>query len=304
MKATISANPSAVALGTFDGLHKGHTAVIRSALAFKAQGLTPCVLLFDKHPQLVLTGKAPVAILPESLRLKELDEMGVRHFSVPFEDVRHLTATEFFSEVLIKRLHAKAVCCGYDYRFGHDGEGNAALLKSLCEKSGLAYRVTQAVNFEDLPISSTRIRTAVESGDLEAASAMLGRDFSYNFEVVGGKKLGRKLGVPTINQNFPEGFVIPKAGVYISRALIDGVWHSSVTDIGFRPTFNGSSLRSETSIVDFSGDLYGRRIEVALMKYLRAERKFSSPRALKEQIARDIQAAREYFLEHEKNADI
>lgn len=299
MLSTIFDKPSAVALGTFDGLHKGHTAVINSALAFKAQGLTPCVLLFDKHPQLVLTGKAPVAILPESLRLKELDEMGVHHFTIPFEEVRNLTATEFLEEVLVKRLSAKAVCCGYDYRFGHDGAGDADLLKKLCEERNLACKVTHAVKYDGLPISSTRIRTAIENGDLEAARAMLGRAFSYNFEVVGGKKLGRQLGIPTINQHFPEGFVIPKVGVYISGAIVDGVRYAGVTDIGFRPTFNESTLRSETCIMDFSGDLYGHRIEVELMKYLRPERKFDSPQALSEQIRRDIQDAKEYF--HDKN---
>lgn len=298
MLSTIFDKPSAVALGTFDGLHKGHTAVINSALAFKAQGLTPCVLLFDKHPQLVLTGKAPVAILPESLRLKELDAMGVRHFTIPFEEVRNLTATAFLEDVLMKRLHAKAVCCGYDYRFGHDGAGDADLLKTLCEERNLACKVTHAITYDSLPISSTRIRTAIENGDLETANAMLGRAFSYNFEVVGGKKLGRQLGIPTINQNFPEGFVIPKYGVYISGAIVDGARYTAVTDIGFRPTFNGSSLRSETCIMDFSGDLYGRRIEVELVKYLRPERKFESPQALSEQIRRDIQDAKEYF--HEK----
>ena len=302
MLSTIFDKPSAVALGTFDGLHKGHTAVINSALAFKAQGLVPCVLLFDKHPQLVLTGKAPVEILPESLRFKELDKMGVRHFTVSFEEVRNLTATEFLEEILIKRLDAKAVCCGYDYRFGHDGAGDAVLLKTLCEERNLACKVTQAINFEGLPISSTRIRAAVENADLAAANAMLGRAFSYDFEVVGGKKLGRQLGIPTINQNFPDGFVIPKYGVYISGAVVDGIRYAAVTDIGFRPTFNESTLRSETCITDFSGDLYGRRVEVGLMKYLRAEQKFDSPQALSEQIRCDMQAAKAYFSE--KNADI
>lgn len=295
MLSTIFDKPSAVALGTFDGLHKGHKAVINSALALKAQGLTPCVLLFDKHPQQVLTGKAPVAILSETLRVKELDEMGVCHFVISFEEVRNLTSTAFLEEILVKRLKAKAVCCGYDYRFGHDG-ADAVQLKALCEERALECKVTHAVKFEGLPISSTRIRTAIENGELEAANAMLGRAFAYDFEVVGGKKLGRKLGIPTINQNFPEGFVIPKYGVYVSQAIVDGTRHVSVTDIGFRPTFNGGALRSETSIVDFSGDLYGCRIEVGLMKYLRAEQKFDTPHALVEQIKCDIKNAREYFL--------
>ena len=301
MLSTIFDKPSAMALGTFDGLHKGHTAVISRAAEFRAQGLEPCVLLFDRHPQQILTGKAPAEILPASLRIKELEKMGVRHFTVSFEEVRSLSAREFVEEILMKKLDAKAVCCGYDYRFGHDGAGDAALLKKLGKELGLAVKVVSAVKYEGEPVSSTRIRTAVESGDIEAANAMLGRAFSYNFEVIGGKKLGRLLGVPTINQSFPEGFVIPKYGVYVSRAFADGCWHAAVTDIGFRPTFNESILRSETCISDFSGDLYGQHIEVGLLKYLRPEEKFASPQALRGQITRDIQSAKEYFAAHKIN---
>ena len=295
MLSTIFNKPSAVALGTFDGLHTGHTAVIASAAAFKAQGLVPCVLLFDKHPQLVLTGKAPAEILPASLRKKELEKMGVRHFTISFEEVRGMTAAEFFEQILVNRMNAKAVCCGYDYRFGHDGAGDSALLKTLCEAFGLTLKVAAAVKFEGEPVSSTRIRAAIETGSIEAANAMLGRAFSYNFEVKGGKKLGRILGVPTINQNFPEGFVIPKSGVYVSKAFVDGAWHAAVTDIGVRPTFHETTLRSETCISDFSGDLYGRRVEVGLVKYLRAERKFPTAAELSEQIRRDIKQAEAYF---------
>ncbi len=296
MLSTIFDKPSAVALGTFDGLHKGHTAVINSTLSFAAAGgLIPCVLLFDNHPQLILTGKAPAEILPASLRIKELEKMGVRHFTVSFEEVQGLTAGEFVAEILINKLNAKAVCCGYDYRFGHDGAGDVELLKELCAKFQLELKINEAVNYKGEPVSSTRIRTAIESGDIEGANAMLGRTFSYDFEVVGGKKLGRQLGVPTINQGFPGGFVIPKHGVYVSQAVVDGCCHAAVTDIGCRPTFNECTLRSETCISEFSGDLYGQHIEVGLLKYLRPEEKFTTPQELREQITRDIQSAKEYF---------
>ena len=295
MQSTIFDKPSAVALGTFDGLHIGHTAVIESAAAFKTQGLVPCVLLFDKHPQYVLTGKAPAEILPASLREKELEKMGVHHFTISFEEVRGMTAADFVEQILVKRMNAKAVCCGYDYRFGHDGTGDAALLKTLCEVFALTLKVAAAVMFEGEPVSSTRIRAAIENGSIEAANAMLGRAFSYNFTVVGGKKLGRILGVPTINQSFPEGFVVPKSGVYVSKASVDGAWHTAVTDIGVRPTFNESKLRSETCISDFEGDLYGQGVEVGLVKYLRAEQKFPTAAELSEQSRRDIEQAKAYF---------
>lgn len=295
MLAKIFDKPSAVALGSFDGLHKGHTAVINSSLSFAARGLIPCVLLFDKHPQQVLTGKAPAEILSPSLKEKELEKMGVCHFTVAFEEVRNLTAREFVEEILIKKLDAKAICCGYDYRFGHDGAGDAELLKELCAEFHLELKVTAAVNYKGEPVSSTRIRAAVEAGDIETANEMLGRAFSYDFKVIGGKRLGRRLGTPTINQHFPEGFVVPKYGVYISKAYVDGFWHAAVTDIGFRPTFESNTLRSETCILGFSGDLYGKNVEVGLLKYLRPEQKFSSLNELSNQIKLDSQKAAEYF---------
>lgn len=295
MQATIFDRPSAVALGTFDGLHKGHMAVIGSTLSFLNEGLTPCVLLFDKHPQFVLSGKAPAEILPETLREKELEKTGVCPFTVSFEEVRNLTAREFVEEILVKKLNARAICCGYDYRFGHDGTGNAELLKEICSELKLKLKVSHPVNYKGNPISSTRIREAIGNGDMEAANDMLGRAFSYDFEVVGGEKLGRLLGTPTINQHFPEGFVIPKYGVYASKAYVDGFWHAAVTDIGLRPTFNADTLRSETCIMDFSGNLYGAKVEVGLLKYLRAEKKFSSADALSNQIKLDLVKAKGYF---------
>jgi len=295
MQATIFGQPSAVALGTFDGLHKGHLAVISSAVAFREEGLAPCVLLFDKHPQTVISGRAPAEILTDSLKKKALDKMGVCYFTVPFEDVRNLTAGEFFEDVLLKKMNARAVCCGYDYRFGHDGAGDAVLLKELCTASRIKCSITPAVSFAGEPISSTRIREAIVNGDVENANKMLGRAFSYNFEVAAGEKLGRLLGTPTINQHFPEGFVVPKNGVYISKALVEGSWHAAVTDIGMRPTFDSSELRSETCIMNFSGNLYGQQVEVGLLKYLRPEKKFSSLATLSRQIKLDIQKAAEYF---------
>jgi len=300
MLATIFDKPSAVALGSFDGLHKGHTAVINSSLSFAARGLIPCVLLFDKHPQQILTGKAPAEILPVSLKINELEKMGVRHFMVSFEEVRNLTAREFVEEILIKKLDAKAVCCGYDYRFGHDGKGDAELLKELCAEFHLELKVTAAVNYKGEPVSSTRIRAAIEAGDIETANEMLGRAFSYNFEVVSGKRLGRRLGTPTINQQFPEGFVVPKYGVYISKAFVKDKWHVAVTDIGFRPTFESNTLRSETCILDFSGNLYGKNVEVGLLKYLRPEQKFTTLDGLSNQIKQDSLKAAEYFGNTEK----
>jgi len=237
MLAKIFDNPRRLRSAASTGCTKGHTAVINSSLSYAARGLIPCVLLFDKHPQQVLTGKTPAEILSPSLKEKELEKMGVCHFTVAFEEVRNLTAREFVEEILIKKLDAKAICCGYDYRFGHDGAGDAELLKELCAEFHLELKVTAAVNYKGEPVSSTRIRAAVEAGDIETANEMLGRAFSYDFKVIGGKRLGRRLGTPTINQHFPEGFVVPNTGVYISKAYVDGFWHAAVDGYRLPPHF-------------------------------------------------------------------
>lgn len=291
-----SKQPLAVALGTFDGLHRGHRAVIDAALTFGDSGMTPCVLLFDVHPQSVLDGHAPPEILTSAMRDKELEKAGIRTVKIPFESVRHLSAEAFIADVLVNDLGAAAVCCGYDYRFGHDATGNIGTLRELCARFGLRVLIADAVTYKGEAVSSTRIRACIEGGLIEDANEMLGRVFSYDFEVVGGDRLGRLLGAPTINQHFPDGFAVPKAGVYISRALVEGFWHTAVTNIGMRPTLNGQTLRSETCIMEFSGDLYGQHVEVGLIKYLREEIKFSSLDDLSRQIRLDAQAARAFPL--------
>lgn len=287
--------PSAVALGNFDGLHKGHAAVINASLSYAKEGLVPLVLLFEPHPEQVIYGIAPAEIMTASLRTQELDRLGAGHITMPFTEIRSLPPRAFLEDILMKKLNARAVCCGYDYRFGYGGTGGVALLKELCPQLGLKISVVDAVYFNGSPISSTRIRAAVAAGEIEQANIMLGRAFSYDFEVVGGDRLGRLIGAPTINQLFPDGFAVPKQGVYASKTLVGDVLHASVTNIGVRPTIDGNILRSETCIADFSGDLYGRNVEVGLLKYIRAEAKFRSLKELSLQIETDMRQAVELF---------
>jgi FAD synthase len=168
----------AVALGTFDGLHRGHRAVIDAALTFGDSGMTPCVLLFDVHPQSVLDGHAPPEILTPAMRDKELEKAGIRTVKIPFESVRHLSAEAFVADVLVNDLGTAAVCCGYDYRFGHDATGNVDTLRELCARFGLRVLIADAVTYKGEAVSSTRIRACIEGGLIEDANEMLGRVFS------------------------------------------------------------------------------------------------------------------------------
>ncbi len=291
---------TAVALGSFDGLHKGHISVIASALSLRASGLFPVILLFDEHPMKIL-GSAPDEILQKHLRRKILEGMGICIEDIEFGQIYNMTAEEFFREILVKKLNAGALCCGENYRFGAGGTGNCELLKKLCAESGTKLYVSESVQYEDEPVSSTRIRSAIKSGDLKSAGDMLGRLFFYDGEVMPGDRRGRKMGFPTANQFFENGFIVPSFGVYASRVTVRGSMFRGVTNIGVRPTFGISNPRSETHIEGFEGDIYGENIEVALIEKIRDEVKFSSMGELAEQIEKDSRAARCIFEKRGEN---
>lgn len=283
---------TAVALGNFDGLHKGHLAVINKAVAQKSNGLLPCILTFDSHPLKILTGSAPKRIMTRTLCEKTTEKLGCKTVRLPFEDVRNMTPEEFFNEILINKLNVGFVSCGFNYHFGKMGKGTAETLRKLCENAEIGFECAKEVLYKNDIISSTRIRQLIENGDIEEANIMLGRHFAYDTEVIHGDKIGKKLlGIPTINQLFPEWHVIPKCGVYASATEVDGRQYPSMTNIGKRPTVNGDQLRSETCIIGFSGDLYGTHPEVKLIKLIREEKKFPSLEALSEQLKKDSEKA-------------
>lgn len=278
-----------VALGTFDGLHIGHKAVLFSDKKAYDKRI---VLLFNEHPQKLLTGKNPGELLTRAKKESILKEWGYEPQYIDFGEISEEAPEEFIDEILIKRYGATALCCGFNYRFGKKASGDVALLKRLCGEREMSLTVCNEIDYEALPVSSTRIRTAIVSGDIETANKMLGYHFSYDFEVVHGDARGRILGSPTINQFFPEDFTVAEFGVYASYTVVDGKKYVSVTNIGVRPTVEGvSEKRSETNIIGFNGDLYGQRIEVSLLKKIRNEMKFNSFDELSNQIAIDREKA-------------
>lgn len=296
---------TAVALGSFDGLHKGHMSVIACTAEFEREcGLSPHVLLFDNHPALILKGSAPDKILQDSLRDEILKTEGIKTSVIPFIYIKDMSCREFFEKILLEKLNAGAVCCGWNYRFGKGGEGDCKTLKSLCEEYGVMLKIVPHVDFDGEPISSTKIRKAIKNGDIPLANAMLGREFRYKATVVSGHQRGRLIGAPTINQHFEKNFVLPKKGVYASVTVVEGTQYPSVTNIGLRPSFENEDFRSETCILDFSGDLYGQDIEVRLLEYLRDEIKFDSIQALSTQIEKDAEKSKEIFGERGENSNV
>ncbi len=296
---------TSVTLGSFDGLHKGHMTVI--ACAFEMQqkhGFSPLVLLFDSHPMLTVAGKAPDMILQPSVRDELIAATGAGKRIVSFREVKNMTCREFFEKILVGQLNAGGICCGWNYRFGKNNEGGIDVLKALCAEYGVELMITPPVDYDGKPVSSTRIRQAVEGGNIPLANAMLGREFRYKQVVVSGYQRGRLIGAPTINQRFDDGFVKPKKGVYASVTVVDGREYPSVTNIGLRPSFENEDFRSETCILGFSGNLYGLEIEVRLLDYLRDEIKFGSMDELSEQIRIDAEKSEEIFKNRGESGNV
>lgn len=295
--------PTALALGNFDGLHDGHAFVLEKALsAAKEKGLAPAVLLFDEHPKKILTGKKPPMLMTEEMKKECFEKAGFSVATVSFEKAKDLSPGEFLNEIK-NGLNVKVICCGYNYRFGKGAAGSVETLRELCSNSDMELFAVEEKTFENSAISSTRIRAAIEKGDIEKANAMLGREFCYKFEVVSGDKRGRLLGFPTANQFFPEDFVKPRAGVYASKVFLNNRWYPAVTDIGIRPTIGTSSFRSETCILGFSDNLYGKKLTVYLLSFMRDECKFEGMEQLKAAITKDAEKAMFIFKRNENGKE-
>lgn len=283
----------AVALGFFDGLHIGHAAVVSRTLSYQQEGLCPCVFTFTMdggHPAAKSTANA---LTTERQKEQLLESWGVRLVLCPdFSEFHAMEPESFVDEILVRRLNANAACCGEDFRFGKKAAGDVGQLAALCQARGIRLDVVPPVTFEGERVSSTRIRSLLGEGRVADANRMLGRAFGYDFTVVRGKQLGLKLDSPTINQRLPDGFVPLRHGVYASVSFAGGAWHPSVTNIGLRPTVEDTTaVNSETYICGFSGDLYGARVEVRLLAFLRPEQRFPSVEALRARIHADAEAS-------------
>lgn len=284
-------NPCSMALGAFDGLHCGHMAVIHAACAPGKEGQRwePAVFTFRTSPSgnsAVLTGRDKERIL-EHTGIQTL-------YSLEFQEVRDWEAETFVREVIFGKCNARRLCCGEDFRFGKDAKGDVTLLRRLCEEKGVELYVVPAVMDGGEKVSSTRIRKAVEEGNIPLANRLLGRPFGFSLEVIHGNHIGGSLlGTPTINQAIPEGFVLPRFGVYASWCRVGGQYFYGVTDVGVKPTVGSDKVLAETWMPDFTGDLYGKRVRVFLLEFLRPERKFDSLEELKAAIEKNGLEAKE-----------
>jgi riboflavin kinase/FMN adenylyltransferase len=291
---------SVLAIGNFDGIHRGHQAILRSAVA-RAQALhaVATALTFDPSPRKVLRPEsAPLRLSTNAQRMEWFSALGLEAALVlPFTlELAQLSPTDFVEQILVRDLHVKTILVGEDFHFGHKQAGNVKLLKELGTKNDFDVVIIPPVQYRGEIVSSTIIRREVAEGDVSHAGRLLGRPFALTGEVVSGTGTGRKFTFPTLNLA-AEQELLPARGVYITRTFFDCETCSrrSVTNIGVRPTFNGSALSVETHLLDFQGTSTPNRIEVRFWNRLREEKKFNGPEELRAQIARDIATANKFF---------
>jgi riboflavin kinase/FMN adenylyltransferase len=289
-----------VAIGVFDGVHLGHQQVIRQTLADARQHEgVPVVITFDRHPNAVVApDRVPPMLYSLPQKLRSIESLGIAHtLLLHFDRAFSQQTGEQFIRALARdfgQLHS--VCVGADFNFGHKRSGNVALLKQLGAELTFTVHGLAALALDGETVSSTRIREAVRTGDLAAASQMLGREYAVAGPVIRGDQLGRKLGFPTANLDV-TGLVLPPNGVYAVHARVAGREHRGALNLGFRPTLASPTprLQCEVHLLDFAEEIYGQELELSFAAKLRDEQKFPDVEALKSQITRDLAAARAIF---------
>jgi riboflavin kinase / FMN adenylyltransferase len=287
--------PSVVALGTFDGVHLGHRSILGTALArARAVGLDAVACTFDRHPMEILSpDRAPLPITTVEERLTLIGEAGV-DAAIVLAFTRELAAIEpeaFVKDVLLDRLRAREVVVGYNHRFGRAARGDARLLEELAGRFGFQAHVVPPTAVDGVAVSSSEIRAALQRGDVSSAARSLGRLYWISGRVTSGAGRGRTLGFPTANIA-PERPLLVARGVYRGVVAHPGGRHGAVVNVGVRPTFGETALAVEAHLLDFTGDLYGRQVQLDFVERLRDEMRFPSVDDLKAQVARDIAAAR------------
>lgn len=286
----------AVALGLFDGVHLGHREVIKYPVQLEKNKFVPSVFTFKNSSLYKKQGRSIEYIYTDTQKETIIINLGIKEiFSLNFNIIKNLSGEEFVREILIKTINAEYVVCGDDFKFGKNASCGIRELSELGKKYNLIVRIAENVKLQNESVSSRKIRECLKNGDIQTANIMLGSDYHIDGEVVHGRQLGRTLNFPTINQAFEFNQLVPRKGVYQSVANVNGILYDSITNIGVRPTVDDEiQPLSETHILNFSGDIYGRNINVTLKKFIRDEKKFSSVEELRNQISEDINTINKY----------
>lgn len=294
---------SAITLGKFDGLHRGHQLLIHRVLQKKKEGYTTAIFTFDTPPNRLLNGQSGGTILTNQERRTlaerfQLDWM----IQCPFtKEVACMEPEDFIREVLVEKMNVGFIVVGKDFRFGYQRKGDTELLFQLSKRYGYQVVVLSKEQYQGRDISSSYIRETLSTGDVELAGILLGYPFFISGKVIFGKQFGRQMGIPTANQLPDARKLLPPNGVYASRVWLEEKWYYGMTNIGVRPTVEHTSQKNvETYLFDYQGDLYGRELTVQLLHYERPEVRFDSAEGLKQQLYLDLVTTKEWLYTENK----
>ena len=287
----IAGQNTAIALGTFDGLHVGHQELIRT-LKSNAAGLKTMASTFSNIPASFFDNNKRLLFTPEE-KTRTFEKLGLDYlFMEPFDEHIANMAPDDFARYLFDTLGAKLLVVGFNYTYGYKAGGNAEHLKSFAKRYGARVEIVSAINMLGEPVSSTRVRKALKDGDAELAEKLLGRPYEYVNTVEQGKHLGRTIGFPTVNFYPSDDKLSPRTGVYASIAEYNGIEYPAMTNIGVRPTVeNTQRLNVETNIMGFNKDIYGQQVIIKLKHFIRPEQKFAGVEELKAQLTKDRQTS-------------
>ena len=288
-----------IALGFFDGVHIGHAKLLeRIKLRASETGFIPAVLSFDRHPDALIKGESVPLINSASDRAELIERLfGVSSvFFLRFDQALRSLGWREFLDMAVNKYNASHLVAGADFRFGYQGGGDAENLYSYCSENGLGCDIIPQVYSEGIAVSSTFIRDLLTSGEIERANRFLGHPHILTGTVRHGKRLGREIGAPTVNMSFPKGVLIPARGVYCAKAHFGDETRNAVTNIGIKPTVgNNEHITVESHLLDYDGDLYGKRLRLEFFKFLRPEHHFDNLAALSTQIELDVLETRKFF---------
>jgi riboflavin kinase/FMN adenylyltransferase len=296
----ISTNKTFVTIGTFDGVHIGHQKVIKKLVkSAKKNKATSVLLTFFPHPRMVLQKDLDIKLINTiEERTYLLEKLGLEILVIQefTEDFAKLSALDFVRTILVNALNISRLVIGYDHHFGKNREGNFEQLKDYGFTYNFTVKKISQQEISDIAVSSTKIRKAIENGKIEKANIYLGYNFMLSGKVVNGKNLGEKIGFPTANLFIKENYkLIPKTGAYIVKSEIENSTVFGMMNIGFRPTVSGKNQTIEIHFFTFNGNLYGKKIRIEVLSFLREEQKFESVEALKQQLETDKKNSLDYI---------
>ncbi len=294
---TLNIDSTVVALGNFDGIHKGHQELIKRTVENgKLAGLVPAIFTFSNHPKILTNNEQIKSILPYEEKVNILKALGIQYmFNFRFNDeIRTMPANRFIDEILIGKLKMKEGYCGFNYRFGDKAAGSPEILMKKGIEKGFGLHLMEPYRIGNQLVSSTLIRQLIEQGRVDECEKYMGRHYSVYGEVVVGNKLGKTIGFPTSNLVIDKTMVTPPNGVYTTICTYNGIVYKSITNVGEKPTIGKHEKNIETHIFDFNKELYGKNIKVEFLKKTREEKTFRSIEALSEQIKKDCLEAKAF----------